>query len=361
LTLMVKCPRCNFAVDETTRTTCPLCFTPINVEGVTETAAPEVMAVAPEAAVVPEPPQVAASAVDAPPTVPTVPITPAPSEIPMPPQQAQPQVPVMPPPAMPQMPPMPPQQQQMPGMQQMQGGGMPQPQAVPQAPQYAPGSAPRPGVRVSLTGEVIEEAAPAVPPPSYVGGAVPPPRPTAQPANTGAGRRSKYEEAPGTTQGNTLNAIILTVMFVAFVGIGGWYYLSSRTNPKDQTTKYLTAVKQQDWKTLYTVIDLSEEDKKRLPDAAAFEKEAKEKLGSTPLGPQMFTLLKDMTFTVSEPTIEGEKASVPIVLNIKFMGQEQKVNQTIQLVNHGGWKVTQSAGAMGGGMMGGGGMGGMVR
>lgn len=329
---MVNCPRCDFAVDETTRTTCPLCFTPLNLEGATETTSALESAAAatiPETLSVPEPPQVAASAVG---QAPVVPVVPPASVIPIPPQQAQsqPQVPVMPPPVIPQMPPQ---------QQQMQQGGMPQPQAVPQAPQYAPGSTPRPGVRVSLMGEVIEEAVPAAPPPNYGGGGAMPPLPTAQ-APAAKGRRNNHEEAPGTTQGNTVNAVILSVILLLVVGWGGWRYFSSRTNPKDQTTKFLTAFKEQDWQTLYTVIDLSDDDKKRLPDAVAFEKDAKEKISGNP---QLSALLKDLKFTVGEPKVEGETASVPVTLGLKIQGQEMSLPVNTELVNKGGWKVKPSA------------------
>ena len=168
---MVKCPRCEFPVDETTRTTCPLCFTPLPASaGEGEIPLTPQSAAAPEQSVVAQPPVVP---VMPPPAVPTM----TPPVVPMPPQQA------MPPPQVPQgYAPPPPQAQQMPGMyqaqNQQQGGGMPQaaPQP-PQQPQYTPGSAPRPGVRVSLTGEVIDDSMNTAPPPSYVGGAIPPPRP----------------------------------------------------------------------------------------------------------------------------------------------------------------------------------------
>ena len=101
---------------------------------------------------------------------------------------------------------------------------------------------------------------------------------------------------------------------------------------------------------MYSVMDFSDEDKKRLPDADAYEKEAKAKIAASPFGDQIAVGLRSLKFTAGEAKIDGDTASVPITLT----AQGQSFTIPMEMVNKGGWKVKQ------GGAMAGGGMGGMM-
>jgi hypothetical protein len=216
---MIICPRCQQPVDETVRATCPLCFTPIPQPQPASPAPPPNTGIQMPLNGMPLPPQ--------PGPVGTSP----PNELP----------------AMPgQMPPTTP----------------PRPAAF------------NPGARVSLTGEVIDDGMPAGPAPSYVGGAVPAPPPRLGTPNatarTPANRLRPEVSTPEKTGGGNAVGIIAALVILLGAGFGGWYWWMHRTNPKDQAAAVYKSFVNENWESVYPLVLLSEEDKKKYPDAGTF-------------------------------------------------------------------------------------------
>lgn len=309
---MVICPRCEQQVDETVMTTCPLCFTPLPLPG-NQSAQPAEQA-----------PQPAASST-------TPPLASAPPAGQAPPANV--------------------------------------PSAYPpSAPAVNPGATPnRPGRRVALTGEVFDDTLQDNTPPRYVGGTLPPQRPAGPPqARPAAARthRPAAEEVRSGSGGGAIVAIVL-VLVLALAGAGGWWYFNLRTNPKDQARKYITALKMLDWKTVYELSYLSEEDRKRYPNSQAAADDARKQLDQNPqLGQLVKTVLSSMEVkNVGEPSYANGEATVPVTLNVSLFGRAQEVTQSLTLKNDRGvWKVSRgpvgtNLNALPGGMPGGGMMG----
>lgn len=303
---MVTCPRCEQPVDETVRTTCPLCFTPITppAPAVQPPAMPSggvgLNAPSPGYAA-PQQPQGLAGMNDAQP--PTVAI---------------------------------------PGMYPQQSPQPPQPQPTYPA---APPPAMNPGARVSLTGEVIDPGVPSGPPPSYVGGGapVPPgPRPTGPvaPRPAGMAGRMPVAEAPAKSGGGAVAAVVVVVVLL-LAGVGGWYLMMHRTNPKDQALTLYKGILSQDWNTVYPLIAFNESDRKKYPDAQSFASETQKQIDSNPLAAQVIGQLKNAasTATVGEPVITGDKADVPTSVKMSSPIGELTFKGTAHMVNQAGiWK-----------------------
>ncbi|MCS6776384.1 MAG: hypothetical protein RMJ43_05795 [Chloroherpetonaceae bacterium] len=289
---MVTCPRCEQQVDETVMTTCPLCFTPLPLPG-NQPAQPAGQAAQPAAD----------------PVVP--PSTSVPPAGQTPPATA--------PPAYPS----------------------PTPAVNPGAPSN------RPGRRVALTGEVFDDTLQDNTPPRYVGGALPPQRPAGPPqARPTAARthRPAVEEARSGSGGGAIVAIVL-VLVLALAGAGGWWYFNLRTNPKDQARKYITALKMLDWKTVYELSYLSEEDRRKYPNAQAAADDVRKQLDQNPqLGQLLKTALSSIEVkNVGEPRYASGEATVPVTLSVSLFGQKQEVMQSLTLKNDRGvWKVSGS-------------------
>jgi hypothetical protein len=227
----------------------------------------------------------------------------------------------------------------------------------------------QPGARVSLTGEVIEPGMSAsAPPPSYVGAPLPnmqaPPRPVgpAAPSRSYSVRRA---ESPEKSGGGAAAALALVLLMALAGGVGGWWFLHHRANPKAQAEKFLTALKAQDWKTVY---ETSEVDTTQFPTAQEFADKTKAGLDKMPGAATLLnSLFASLEFKVGDPTIDGDTATVPVTVSGAFMGQSFNQSQKLKMTNvNGVWKVARNQGAgqmggfggLGGGMGGFGGLGG---
>lgn len=307
---MVICSRCQQPVDETVRKTCPLCFTPVAGVPSAQSQEPSPLG-APLQGYAPGQPLTGGSPqVDNPMPMPGMAPNPYPSANPVPP-----------------------------------GAPMPPPTA-------------RPGTRVSLTGEVIDSSMPGqgTSSPSYVGGA-PGGRQsapgTARPTNI-----SRPEVQPQTKSGGGAGIVaLLAILVLAAAGVGGWWFITNRTNPKDQAKLILTASLKQDTNTLYPLIKMNEEDAKKYPDAQTLKKEIDgqiQKARATPIvGSMVDALLKSAkenvgTIVVGEPVFDGGKATVSgsYKINIPGVGdQTQQVN--MKMVNDMGvWKLDATEGVV---------------
>jgi hypothetical protein len=313
---MINCPHCEQPVDETVRTTCPLCFTPLRPEAAAAQPQP---GVAPNLTATPTPGAPAGyGAAPQPPQMTAAPLyQPAP-----------------PPPGAP-----------------VQLSGMPL---------NAPGAAPLRGsnTRMTLNGDIIET--PQTPSAAPMGGNYAG-RPAATRPSYGA---SSARVEPKSRSGAPVAIVVVLLLLLGGGGFGGYYWWSHRTNPKDTVTKYLTAIKAQDWKTIYELTDLPDQTKAKFKDAQDFADKTKAQLSASPGASQMLDgLFSSLQFEVQDPKDnDGSAATVPIKVTINLLGRSMTQNEDVKLKNVGGtWKVSGGSNGMGlgGGMgLGSGGIGG---
>lgn len=290
---MIKCPRCEQIVDETVRTTCPLCFTPLQ----------------PASSAAQETPTPQASYPPAQPAGPSVPAS-AGGQISM----AAPQI-----------------------------GAPPAPSAGNPISPTAMGAAP--GRRVSLTGEVYDEATPAAAGVSAAPGSYPGPMPARshRPGSPAAARYrpGRAEEETGTRSSSGAFGLIV-VLLLGAAGIGGWWYWNHRTNPKDQALALYKYAVAQDYKAMYPLVALSEETQKKYPDADSFVQKTQEELNANPGLRDMMQKSKDLVsdIKVGEPKIDGNKAEVPTSAKVNVLGMSINFNGTAHMINQSGvWKL----------------------
>jgi|SRR5579871_1952402 len=285
---MVNCPRCDQPVDETVRTTCPLCFTPLRPEA--DAAQPQPTA----------PPlyQPAASASAAP----------------------------------------------------VQPAAMPL--NAPAAPLRGPNT------RVTLNGDIID--ATPTPAAAPLGGGSYAPRPAAPRPNYATPARVETRSRSGR---GAVVAIVVVLLLLGG-GFGGYYWWMHRTNPKDTATKFMTAVKAQDWKAVYELSDLDDQAKSKYTSAQDFADKTKAQLNALPgIGQFINTILSGLKFEVQDPKDnDGSTATVPINISVTVLGRDINQTQDMKLKNVGGiWKVSGGNGTpglggfggMGGGLSGG--------
>ncbi len=212
-----------------------------------------------------------------------------------------------------------------------QGGGIPgiTPPRIPNSPMPPPGN--NPNVRVSLTGEVIEEAAkPNTPPPNYVGGGN-----TNQMAKAGSGIAAQKKMDDQRAQQATIFRVLMGVSFLLIALGTTFWYLKLRTNPQDQMRQYVKAVKGGELATIYNLSDLSDDLKKEYPDSKAFEEKIRESAGKLPGGADALTAYMNAigsNTTIGKAEITGSEATVPVTLYRKK--SEYKMRN-----NWGVWKV----------------------
>lgn len=289
---MITCPRCGNAVDETTRTTCPTCLTPLQ----SQAGSPPLNA--------PQPPGGQ-------------------------PGQA---VPLNAPPAQPLNAP--------PG----QPGMAPQAGALP-----PPSASMHPQVRRTLAGDVIEETPAATAyqptqPGGYAGGAhggMPspggPPM-TSRPAGYPGARRGETASAQKAGGGAGLAVVVVTLLLLG--GFGGWWFMAHRSNPKQQADKFFVALKALDFKGIYETMEV---DTAKYPTEDSFVQQNKEQMDKAPGAAELAKgLLSSMEATTGEPTINGDEATVPVTMKISFQGQTTQRNLPLKMKNIGGiWKVSK--------------------
>jgi hypothetical protein len=308
---MINCPRCEQPVDETVRTTCPLCFTPLRPEP--DAAQPQPGVASPPAA---PGPGGLGGAYGASPAAPLY-------------QSAAPSL-----------------------------GAPVQPMAMPlNAPAASPGRSQN--TRMTLNGDIIE--APPTPSAAAPAGGNYAPRPGAPRPNYSTPARAETRTKSG---GGSSVAIVLVLLVVLGGGsFGGYYWWTHRSTPKETVTKFLNALKTQDWKTIYEQTELNDQMKSQYTSAQDFADKTKAQLDSKPGAGQLISsLFSGMKFEVQEPKDnDGNTASVPVKLTVSILGRDVTQTQNIKVKNiDGAWKVSSDVGAGGMGALGlgGGGMGG---
>jgi hypothetical protein len=322
---MVICSRCEQQVDETKRTTCPLCFTPLPAPGAATNASQAPMRHSPQSDL-----DVPLAAMPSPPGGAPAPLMPQPSGIPG--IYTQPSAP-----------------------------STPQPSGIPgiYAQPPAPVSPLTPGARTSLSGEVYGSDGASGPPPNYMAGGVPmaPPRPGGPGAPRSSYATARPRAAAETPKsGVSPVVVVLLLLVLGGGGFGGWYYWMHRTNPKDQAEAVYRATVKQDYKALYPLIALSDEAKKQVPDADTFAQKAEQNTNqlaaSNPIIKLGLDAMKNITdINVGEPTINGDKAEVPTSAKMSINGITLTFKGMAHMINQGGiWKLDETAGDMASGM-----------
>ncbi len=204
-------------------------------------------------------------------------------------------------------------------------------------------------MRVSLTGEVIQ-GPPPTPTVSRMSGVAPggaPPRPGGPPMPARraapASGPMREEAAMEKSGGGGVFLVLLLLIVFGGGGFGGWYWYNNRTNPKDQAVKAFTAVAHQNFAELYPVIAMNQADKAKYSDAAAFAKDQEANITKLPATARAgLDMLKSGTSDVkaSEPTMNGDKADVPVTYKLSVMGMSLSMQGTAHMVKDGGiWKL----------------------
>ncbi len=307
---MIKCVRCGQMVDETERTTCPHCFTPLaSAEG--EGHPDPTVQVAPIVPMQLIPGTVIGNKrvsltgelieIDPPTNKPSYAGgTPAP-----PPPVAPPGAPTSSGTTL--------------GVRKTPGVKGKSPASLaPMAPLPPPSSAPAPSP--SLTAN-------AAPPPNTA------PRPASAPIRPASASSSKRSSSSG---------IIAVLLALVVLGAGGYWFMQNRTNPKDNAEKWLRALLTKDYKTVFELTNAGP--KSQSKSAADWKKAMQTKADMGVLGQttpeDLFSQLKAHVTKVDEPKTSDSGTNVPITVTLSVNGQEiSRVNQVPMKKVNGVWKV----------------------
>jgi len=163
-----------------------------------------------------------------------------------------------------------------------------------------------------------------------------------RPAYQSSTRERTEQKSSGT---GAIIAIVLVILLFVGGGIGGWYWLMHRTNPKDQAVAFYSALIKQDAKAMYPLIELSDETKKAAPNADSFAEQTtagvQQYSQANPIVAQGLEMLKSISdIQAGEPVIDGDKAEVPVSSKMSIMGQQITMKGTAHMVNRMGiWKI----------------------
>lgn len=289
---MVHCPNCEQPVDETVRTTCPLCFAPLTgATPIPPAPDDEDEAVGPAPAA---PATAAGAAIPAP--------QPAPAAEP---RVAAPLTPVS-----------------------ISGAAQAVPISLPT------GAARAAGTVVSLTGEIINTNS-TLPAQAAAG----PARPSALPRAAPSERWNMEAQGSAPRRGSKAGALVLVLLVLLGGGFGGWYWWMHRSDPKATTQQFVTALTNGDWKTVYNLSDLPAKVKSKYPTADAFAAAATQNPAKVQAG---LALVKKLltSATIGDATVSGDTATVPITLHITALGTSRDVTSQVHLKNDSGeWKI----------------------
>jgi len=315
---MAICPRCEQPVDETTRTTCPVCFTPLgpqaNAEQAPSTSASPLYqsnqqqsGAQSRALVMP----LNAPEIGAPMPTSGMPLNAPEFGAPMP-------------------------TSGMPLNAPEIGAPMPT-SGIPlnTSPLAAPRGA---AARMSLNGDIIDTPSNQTPAPTTIGGAAGGRPSLPRPSYGVAPRKVEAARSPG----RTATLVVSLLLILGLSGFGGWYYMMHRTNPKDQAQKAFAALKSQDWKAIYELTEQTDQAKSKYKDSQDFADQIKADLSKSPFGNVLGTLMSNMTLEAQEPKDNnGSTATVPVKMSMSLMGQSVTRNIDIKMKNFGGiWKIS---------------------
>ena len=134
--------------------------------------------------------------------------------------------------------------------------------------------------------------------------------------------------APARDYALVINLSVLMAFILACVG-GGWWWWTHRTNPKGQAEHYLHAIQWLDWGVVY---DLSAEPPGGMKRGAFISKMDEPYEGNGVLRIGARHMYESITYSVGEPRIDGDKATVTATIGGRTL--------ELKLKNFGGvWKV----------------------
>ena len=211
--------------------------------------------------------------------------------------------------------------------------------AAPPAPTLGtPPGAVRANTRVSLTGEVLEDAPAARPPANspYAAPQMPRPNMSAVPPRAAPSAYGRRETQPDNSDKKAL-AINLTVIFLllALCGGGGYWKWMHRTEPKAQVTRYIHAIQWLDWGVVWDLSATRPGNKARYE----FVGMMKDKFDNNGVINIMARKSMDeIPFEIGEATISGNEATVPVTRGATKTDDAKSMQ--LKLTNYGGvWKI----------------------
>jgi len=158
--------------------------------------------------------------------------------------------------------------------------------------------------------------------------------------------RGRYTEEAPSKSGSAVGVIILVLVLLAGAGAGGWWWYNNRSNPKDQAIKVFNAYfKNQDWNAAYQLTALSDSDRKKFPSGDSIKAEFMKNPAAQAGFSQLSSAITGVT--AGSPTINGDKADVPLSSTLKspMGGMEVKLNGTAHLIKQGSiWKLDLTTG-----------------
>lgn len=240
--------------------------------------------------------------------------------------------------------------------------------AQPQVQEPTIGGVPRPqlSVRRNLAGDA--ESTAQEDPPSYVIGQAP----GSQKSNTPQNNAPNAPQPAGTphrapvsthrteqsAKSSTGGIMMVAVLIVALAGGGMWWKSQHRPSPKESAEKFFKSILSKDYSTAYNLIHLTAEDKTKMAGPDDLKKLLQTKMTLPGVGEKSQEELLEMTKaklgTTGEPKIDGDKATVPMELQMSLGGQSMNQKMDLPLEwDSGEWKVSGGAknmmGSQGGG------------
>ncbi len=308
---MIKCVRCGEMVDESTRTTCPQCLTPLASTDGAQPPHVEQSAPAPEPMMLVPGTVIGNMRVSL--TGELIEINPS-SQSPA-----------------------------------YAGGSVaPPPQPAPKANNSAGtaglGVRKAPSVKGNASAQPLSTSA-AVPPPYNAPPASTAPRPTPRP--TAAPMRPMETAQP--KRGSNVGVIVVVLLLIVG-GAGAYMFMQNRSNPKENAEKWMRAMIKHDYTTMY---ELSAWKGNDIPKSAAdLKTKMQTELDVPGLGkttPEKALDLINLTLvSVGEPKTAEGKTTVPMKLKISILGQEQSQDMDLPLkMDSGKWKVESTANGIG--------------
>lgn len=208
----------------------------------------------------------------------------------------------------------------------------------PQMPTLGTPPAVRANARVSLTGEVLEDAPVSRAPANSPYATPPMPRPN-MPATPPRATPSAYDRREIEPDNSDKKALFinLTVIFVllALCGGGGYWKWMHRTEPKAQVTRYVHAIQWLDWGVVWDLSATPPGNKTRHEFLSMMDDKF-DSNGVLKIGARRS--MENIPFEIGEPTIRGNEATVPVTRGETKMDAARSMQ--FKLTNFGGvWKI----------------------
>jgi len=229
--------------------------------------------------------------------------------------------------------------------------------AQPQVQEPTIGGVPRPqlSVRRNLAGDA--ESTVQEDPPSYVIGQAP----GSQKSNTPQNNAPNAPQPAGTphrapvsthrteqpAKSSTGGIVMVAILIVWLAGGGMWWKSQHRPSPKESAEKFVTALLGGDYTTAANLFAVKAGGSPTAQSVEEFKQGFQKKNDYGALGrvgtDELLKMLNAKLVKVGEPKIDGDKAKVPVEMEVSFRGQSKIQSQEFPMVwDDGKWKVDGS-------------------